>query len=176
MTTTGTLPPAGSALGERAPADTRRRASSLHPQPCVRNCFNCHRCYSATFTSFVFGGGAPYSPVRPLMKMELGVRVELTKEQLALLLTRQVQSTGLCEPSKNGTRGEPNRPWAIRVNPQNQNFKFCTYTSSVTSVKWWVRRGTISRRSPYEEGALPVELQTRVGGSGWSRTSGVAPL
>ena len=29
---------------------------------------------------------------------------------------------------------------------------------------WWARRSTIPRRSPYEEGALPVELQARNAG------------
>ena len=41
---------------------------------------------------------------------------------------------------------------------------------------WWARRSTIPRRSPYEEGALPVELQARNAGSGWIRRCVRAPL
>ena len=36
----------------------------------------------------------------PFGKLELGKRFELLTEHRALLLTKQVQSTGLCEPSK----------------------------------------------------------------------------
>lgn len=99
MTTTRALLPASTALGKRAPADTRRRASSLHPQPCVPNYFNCHRCYSATGYSSFSVVVPPVHQCALESNLELGVRFELTMEHHALLLTRQVQSAGLCEPS-----------------------------------------------------------------------------
>jgi len=50
---------------KRAPADTRFRASSLHPQPYRQYYLRYHQFYLVTFMSIILGGDTPFASVRP---------------------------------------------------------------------------------------------------------------
>jgi len=50
---------------KRAPADTRFRASSLHPQPYRQYYLSYHQFYLVTFMSIILGGDTPFASVRP---------------------------------------------------------------------------------------------------------------
>ena len=136
MTTTWALPPVSPVLGERAPADTRHRASSLHPQPCAPHYFNCHRCYSATGYIIVFGGGTPcHQCALETDSLELGARFELAGSLVLICLRSRRNRPDYANPALGGTGGEPNRLKAIGVNSQDPGSESGMSANCITPAK-----------------------------------------
>jgi len=68
---------------KRAPADTRYRASSLHPQPYRQYYLSYHQFYLATFMSIILGGDTPFTSVRPKLFLKTTLYNKHKKTRLA---------------------------------------------------------------------------------------------